>query len=458
MKRKCLGFGIFCLFLGAAAPSFCTEAIPLLADRDMPVGIVHVWNDPVNLYVNFQLDEALAADGWCITETHVHIGETLADFPVNRAGNPLVGQFAYSDCHACLMETPPLGIHWTPNVLNNAHFTQGEDGKDGWLAYMNFFDGDLYLGGGPWTTELASVEDGCVTLTAWPYDPPEGLPPAIVENNFYTQYGPDIPFSGRNLTFSGNIGVEIPFGPDTYGTAWVKFFDQYWWMWWMQTADAALEGPFELLFGVPLQEGVPPLEQAWLQVGFATMGLEPGTGALKACDLRLDVHNDWISWMPVMAAHAKLEKVVQVGVNDLQEPVYEVMRKSAWAEGTRFTDRGNLATWFEYPVDPECLVMLQIESVNGEPMDMLLFALFKYGDYIDRGYAHLPDTGWLPGVVSEIVYDPAGASLAFTAVYPDDYTWYPAFVLNGDGSLTFIDREGDDVTSATGTWMVDCMD
>lgn len=45
--------------------------------------------------------------------------------------------------------------------------------------------------------------------------------------------------------------------------------------------------------------------------------------------------------------------------------------------------------------------------------------------------------------------------LKFRAEYPNGYVWYPAFTMEYDGSLTFIDGYGtDNVNDATGTWTV----
>jgi hypothetical protein len=43
--------------------------------------------------------------------------------------------------------------------------------------------------------------------------------------------------------------------------------------------------------------------------------------------------------------------------------------------------------------------------------------------------------------------------LEFQSDYDElTYTWFPAFRLNADKSLTFVERDGDNVDSATGSW------
>jgi hypothetical protein len=85
------------------------KCVDLLAGQTLDVGDVYVWNDADNLYVKYVITE----EDWCLTETHVHVGLCLDDFP--RAGkqlNPVPGQFDYSACHDCVTEYTeviPLG-------------------------------------------------------------------------------------------------------------------------------------------------------------------------------------------------------------------------------------------------------------------------------------------------------------------------------------------------------------
>ncbi|MEX0326439.1 MAG: hypothetical protein AB3N33_10165 [Puniceicoccaceae bacterium] len=450
MKRLCLFTGILALCLGAVAPSFATQEIPLLAGQDIPVGVVHVRNNGVYVMLRFELDEAVAAEGWYITETHVHIGESMDDFPLTRKGNPKVGHFTYSAEYPGVTVTRPTRIRYLANVLTNPDFTEGPDGKEGWMAWLNLF-GDFWFGD-MWSTEYATVGDGCVVVQAFPEDVPDEYGFHTAEYNFFTQYSTaDLPMMGQRLFFSGNIGIETPFGPDTGGSAWIKLFGPSWWLWDMRMADAATNGPFTVSMWIPEVPGVN------VQVGLLTAGPDPAYGALKACDLSLEVTNLWINELPILAAHAALEKTVMVGYNDLREPVYEVMSESAWADGTRFTEQGNWATWFEYAIDPRCMLMLEVDSVNGNAEFAHTFGFRTFGDFIPFGWGYSHYHEW-DEAVSKIKFDGNSETLSFTATYPDSYMWYPSFVLNGDGTLTFVDQPGDNVYAATGTWFLDCGD
>lgn len=81
---------------------------PLYAGQNILVGEIHVWNDDSNLYVKYVITDT----DWWLTETHVHVGFTLDDFPLTKKGNPQVGHFDYQTTHDCVTEytyTIPFG-------------------------------------------------------------------------------------------------------------------------------------------------------------------------------------------------------------------------------------------------------------------------------------------------------------------------------------------------------------
>jgi hypothetical protein len=68
--------------------------------------------------------------------------------------------------------------------------------------------------------------------------------------------------------------------------------------------------------------------------------------------------------------------------------------------------------------------------------------------YTAYGYDHYHD--WYETVTMLVVTDTA---VKMRSTYPNGYSWYPSFTLNGDGTLTFIDGYGpDNVNAATGSW------
>ncbi|MFC2008530.1 hypothetical protein ACFLUT_00540 [Chloroflexota bacterium] len=64
----------------------------LYAGQNIDVGTVKVWNDEDNLYVKYE-----TTGGWAMTETHLEVKCSEADIPQGRKGNPKVGHFTYGD-------------------------------------------------------------------------------------------------------------------------------------------------------------------------------------------------------------------------------------------------------------------------------------------------------------------------------------------------------------------------
>ncbi|MFO7888873.1 MAG: hypothetical protein R6V04_00880, partial [bacterium] len=145
---------------GVASLSRATQEEPevfvLYAGQNEKVGTVEVWNDENNVYVEYDVTES----DWCITETHIHVGESLDNFPLTKKGNPQVGLFTYSkDDHNCVnnyTETIPLGewedvyiaahavVRNTKEILNETLYLadSGSTGTDLFSVELNE-DADL---------------------------------------------------------------------------------------------------------------------------------------------------------------------------------------------------------------------------------------------------------------------------------------------------------------------------
>jgi len=70
----------------------------LYAGQNIDAGEIRVWNDSETLYVKY------FTDGWCITETHLHVATSLEGIPQTRKGNPIPGKFDKKGEHECEME------------------------------------------------------------------------------------------------------------------------------------------------------------------------------------------------------------------------------------------------------------------------------------------------------------------------------------------------------------------
>ena len=50
------------------------------------------------------------ANGWMLSETHVHVGNSIEDIPQTRQGNPKVGNFAYKSTHDPVVDNYTLTL------------------------------------------------------------------------------------------------------------------------------------------------------------------------------------------------------------------------------------------------------------------------------------------------------------------------------------------------------------
>lgn len=123
--RKKLVIGIF-LTLVLATISIAPSALAnpeddpfvtdLIAGQYIDVGDIEVWDDGTTLYVTYIID-----DPWVMTESHLHIGYTLADFPLNKYGNPQVGLFDYQMEHDPPVTTYTYEIPYDGETLIATH-------------------------------------------------------------------------------------------------------------------------------------------------------------------------------------------------------------------------------------------------------------------------------------------------------------------------------------------------
>jgi len=109
-----------------AAVSADQTSVDLIAGQSIDAGDVIVSNDGENLYVQF-----VAADGWCISETHVAVGTSVEEIPQTKKENPIPGKFLNSAVYSPCEETPepyviPLEWDCGANIYIAAHAVVGK--------------------------------------------------------------------------------------------------------------------------------------------------------------------------------------------------------------------------------------------------------------------------------------------------------------------------------------------
>jgi hypothetical protein len=134
------------------------EPIELYAGQNTLVGHVLLAGDPAT-NGSFSITYNITEPGWCLTETHWHIGDDGSDIPQNRKGNPKIGHFMGGEeevgCTTSETYTLDTGIGGTTPWAVAAHavVAYGEGGgplagKDVLFGIENGpgadDDGDLY--------------------------------------------------------------------------------------------------------------------------------------------------------------------------------------------------------------------------------------------------------------------------------------------------------------------------
>lgn len=85
----------------------------LVAGQNIVVGNVTTSIDGSVLTVTYNITE----EGWLITETHLAVEESFSEIPLNKKGNPKIGNFEYSD----EFDTPQTSVSYTIDVEGFSH-------------------------------------------------------------------------------------------------------------------------------------------------------------------------------------------------------------------------------------------------------------------------------------------------------------------------------------------------
>ena len=128
----------------------------LLADQNIPVGMVIVTSYADEIFVEYELN-----GDWCLIETHVHSGIALDDFPLaGRSGNPVPGDFAHRASHACVQhyeEIVPLG-KWDPESPKRLIAAKASiEQVNGRRSATAWADGERFTDRGNWATYFEYV-------------------------------------------------------------------------------------------------------------------------------------------------------------------------------------------------------------------------------------------------------------------------------------------------------------
>ncbi|MGC9308922.1 MAG: hypothetical protein ACP5FL_09140 [Thermoplasmatota archaeon] len=359
MKKQIIAAGIVGLMMLAgitimaeAGTEENPEVIPLLAGQDMLVGNVTIWNDADNnVYVNYTVDKP----DWYLMETHLHIATCLDDIPQTEGrgrgrgggggGNPIPGNFYYKNESYDLYTTTdeymyelPDGFELDGTLYVAAHAVVGH--MDTMWVYSDATE--TYVAHNGSTCPGAYMERTGTAVWAW-----DGAWGTLADNYDYGQWIWESeyvlhPVCGDVVNFTKTF--DIP-GQPVEGNLKIGVDNAY---------NAYLNDC--LVGGLGLNPGWynSDLKEAYVESGFVwdisnypLLNLEEGENTfLFAC--ANEYSNDDDEGEPLGTITNNPGGLIYEA-----EITYIDIEETAWADGERFTRRGNWATYFTYQIQTE---------------------------------------------------------------------------------------------------------
>jgi hypothetical protein len=440
---------------------------PLFADQDMLVGYVDVSNDADNLYVKYVITE----DGWCMTETHLHVGTSEADFPkAGRTQNVVPGNFDYKEKHdPCVtvyeLEQISLGDWGAGTELYIAAHAVVRDYDteqvDDCLVSEAGSDGVLYLEEDPEVPgypvgyeEPYQTYSGDLTpsLLAWTHSAwaPYGIADAEwissaqfaedPDNNTWRLFTRTFNFPDNATNITGQLTMNADNAQDAY-----------------VNGLFALDGSPAVVYGPTLPSGGG--RHGWDSVESADI-----SGLLQAGSNELWTMTRNYGWPG--GVYSNPTGLIYKLCYSYDLITYE--EETAWGatdvRETRFTPRGNWATYFTYTVEATVCTLqeyiLDIDSVNNNSGYKHKFTIVY--DWVNNSFSGAGESGHAgPQTLSEFDKtaneDGTLSYIKFRSDYDDTiYFWFPAFNLLESGDLDYFNVSGDNVYNATGKWTFEC--
>lgn len=426
----------------------------LLAGQTEDVGDVLVWNDEDTLYIKYLITE----DNRILTEIHAHVGETLADFPLaGKQMNPVPGAFDYIEtfevseevtewivevdlgnwaegtelmvaAHAVVMDitcyktavlygierytgdvygidvlagtswleftipTPPRANGASPNGLaynpSNGYFYYTDYQLGTTPDSLYFWDGTLQTVAGQvtGTVACADIYDGKYYYISSGTD---DLFEVVFDTNGIISTNTklaDISDNVHRWTFDGDIAVKdgVVYGWGRCGVSGHGF--EYF------TYDLS-GGTFSF---------IKPSYQASLQLAFGSDGIlyghRSGTGGLF-----YEVNLETAAVTLIEPTPDPANQYTDCSSGEICMPTTQ----TAWGDGTRFTTKGNWATYFTYTVQGwQLLETMTVPATTATPTTStkelengVEYKIQVEGTYYFRNYGntqgYLADAEWV---------------------------------------------------------------
>jgi len=422
------------------------STIDLIAGQDDPgdIGDVEIWNDENNLYVKYIITDT----DWCITETHVHVGNSLGDFPLTKKGNPKVGHFKYSkDDHNCVFEyteeIPLAELTWEEDneVLIAAHAVVKKtitgtiipdlDWKRSAEPTINFYEGY----GAAWIPTQAF---------AIPLDPNQ----IVWDNGTYYNNG----ISDVREWASWKYASSDPDGGTYNGYSDLRRFQATF------TIPEGYSITAGSLYALHYTSGIPINDNVYIFVNGSENllfwgGTRVYTGEISNSFLGVtgraairgsaepketdrwyipgtipDVMNFESGQNTIDIFTEENERWGGMGKLMLDLDYEQIITETAWAEGIRFVDKGNWATYFTYTIQE---VLIEAVSVPSDGIQVCSTEILESGqEYRLEASGTYTFVDWADAGIAD-----AKCSKRINPYIPSGYTGDPAWVLGEDLSI-----------------------
>jgi len=336
--------GISYIVKNAVVPPIDAFKTDLLAGQTLDVGDVLVWNDAENLYVKFVYEGSEC--GFLEVHLQVDVGSFSEDI-LTKKGNPIPGKFEKSYDVGCFSE-----YTFTYNLADGG-FGCGDLLKIAAHAVVPSGGADV----DKYAANVFSVTPGIGSVR----EPSEAL--GAPDSSYLVESFYSLGFGGCiELEFADFVGGTLT----VYETTWHHFDgDTYP----KESADiyVSADGAEWTYLGEANNDG-----QSWSNTPVPNVfTLEECIKYVKICDT---------SNPSLFGSGANAFDL------DAIEGQYFCKKETAWGAGTRFVEKGNWATYFEYTVEGcPCILSTSenIKVLDAPPEDVRLGALE------DNGYVHI---------------------------------------------------------------------
>lgn len=420
------------------------QAFDLLAGKNINIGSVNVWEGTDNLYVQYLVTE----DGWEITETHLHIANDVNGIPKTAKGNPIPGQFAYSQNHDPAAEeytyTIPLanldGIgenlviaahaavqHWGMKLVEvEVPVEKTEDYKPE-IAWTRSSEGNVLSTegyGGNWTYDEVINEFETMDEAVWDSGANRGLDPTTPEyaswkyahndGGSYAGYSDLRLFRGEfeipedYTVNSAALGTSLAYNNIPINDNIYIYVNEELQFWGGTRANGIIHGDMEGRKAIGYGSGMYPETDDWYIPG-SFPSIDNLISGQNTIEVFAEENERW-------GGMGKLDLTLNCTYTETElvpreEPCID-QTESAWGAGTRISPKGNWGTYFKYnlaepswilvdtvTVPSDGSIVTNNELISGEKYKLETSGTYRFANWGEAGIADAKYSYRKPGYI-----------------------------------------------------------